>query len=48
MKIALYQSQGEIYTVVASGFKVSSEGLSPEIGIPIRSPIQVLTEAAIA
>ena len=29
-------------------FKVSSEGLSTEIDIPQRSPIQVLTEADVA
>ena len=29
-------------------FKVSSKGLSPAINILIRSPIQVLTEAAVA
>ena len=43
----------EIHTVAARAamgpwFKVSSERLSTEIGIPIRSPIQVLTKADVA
>ena len=53
-KIALHQFQREIHTVAARAeprdlsFKVSSEGLSTEIDILIRSPIQVLTEADVA
>ena len=55
MKIALYLSQREIHTVVAraapedlvlkSHPKVSSEGLSEEIDIPLRSQIQIQTKA---
>ena len=50
MKFALYPSQKEIHTVAARAnareprFKVSFEGLSTEIDILIRSPIQVQTD----
>ena len=54
MKMTLYKSQREIHTVAARAapgdprFKVSSEGLSAENGIPLRSPIRVQTKADVA
>ena len=50
--LPVYQSQGEIILSPQEQhqgprFKVSSKGLSPEIDILIRLPIEVLTGAAV-
>ena len=53
MKIALYNPKGKLILslqVQRQGprFKVSPKGLSKEIDILIQSPIQILTESAVA